>query len=117
MARPAANRRTQITRGVLFMDFQDFIGPHNVDHAMNSLEIILYESWPGRMPPDLWDVIRRYVLSRDRYTCANCKATNTRLDAHHIVPISAGGTNHTTNIKTLCYDCHCKIHPHMKDKP
>ena len=67
------------------MDFSDFMNQSNAEHAMNSLEIILYQSWPGRMPDDLWDVMRRYILSRDQYTCQNCQETNTRLDVHHVV--------------------------------
>ena len=98
------------------MDFSDFMNQSNAEHAMNSLEIILYQSWPGRMPDDLWDVMRRYILQRDHYTCKNCQATDTRLDVHHIVPIGVGGSNHQDNLATLCFKCHSSIHPHMRSK-
>ncbi|MCU4752645.1 HNH endonuclease [Halobacteria archaeon AArc-curdl1] len=68
----------------------------------------------SRYPPD-WDSRRRNVYKRDDYTCQNCGVKggprgNTELHAHHIVPISDGGSHKKTNLKTLCKDCHNAIH-------
>lgn len=41
--------------------------------------------------------------------CANCGA-EVSLEHHHIVPISIGGTNRTTNIVALCHHCHQLAH-------
>ena len=35
------------------------------------------------------------------------------LEAHHIVPVSQGGSNKLDNLKTLCYDCHKSEHSHV----
>lgn len=38
--------------------------------------------------------------------CYMCGASDCKLDVHHIVPISAGGTNESWNLMTLCESCH-----------
>ena len=65
--------------------------------------------------PSDWDSRRRRVYSRDGYRCQNCGAGGGReggaeLHAHHIVPISKGGSHSTSNLKTMCKDCHSAIH-------
>jgi 5-methylcytosine-specific restriction endonuclease McrA len=43
------------------------------------------------------------------FTCEKCgRAKN--LTAHHIVPLSEGGTNHPDNIAVLCIACHLAEH-------
>jgi hypothetical protein len=65
--------------------------------------------------PDNWDEIRKRILKRDSYTCCNCRATNTILHVHHVVPLSSDrGTSEDSNLVTLCEDCHKAIHPHMR---
>ena len=34
---------------------------------------------------------------------------------HHTLELSEGGTNHPSNLKTLCKDCHKIRHPFMLD--
>lgn len=63
--------------------------------------------------PDNWDDLRRMIYERDHYECANCAASDVELHAHHIVPLSLGGTNRMTNLITLCRTCHELLHPHM----
>lgn len=66
--------------------------------------------------PDNWEEIRKEVLKRDSYQCCNDPShKNTPLHVHHIVPISVGGTHHISNLKTICKDCHAKIHPQMNE--
>ncbi|TKX40008.1 HNH endonuclease [Halorubrum sp. CGM4_25_10-8A] len=65
-------------------------------------------------PPD-WNTRRREVYERDSYRCQNCKAggnspRDIELHAHHIVPVSKGGSHNISNLKTLCKDCHNAIH-------
>jgi len=38
--------------------------------------------------------------------CYKCGASECKLDVHHIVPLSAGGTNDSWNLMTLCESCH-----------
>lgn len=58
------------------------------------------------------------VYQRDNYRCQNCGAKqvdeSVELHAHHIVPLSDGGTNKSSNLKTLCSDCHKAIHTDSK---
>ena len=50
------------------------------------------------------------ILHRDKYTCQCCSKKNTRLEVHHIIYRSQGGTNDENNLITLCEDCHSKVH-------
>lgn len=63
--------------------------------------------------PENWSTIREEVLIRDGYQCGNCGSPN-NLHVHHIVPLSKGGSNRLTNLRTLCEQCHKKLHPHMR---
>lgn len=53
-----------------------------------------------------WDV-RRAVYRRDGWRCKFCGRSwrETQLDLDHIVPWSAGGPDHGSNLRTLCHDC------------
>lgn len=50
------------------------------------------------------------VLHRDNYACQICGKKHTRLEVHHIVFRSQGGTDEEDNLITLCEDCHHGIH-------
>lgn len=52
---------------------------------------------------------RQKVLWRDYYTCQHCSSKE-KLEAHHIVEKSRGGTNRVNNGITLCEDCHSSLH-------
>lgn len=54
--------------------------------------------------------VREYVLTRDSHTYKICKAKNTRLEVHHIIYRSQGGTDTPDNLLTVCSLCHRKIH-------
>ena len=54
--------------------------------------------------------VKAYVLHRDRYQCQKCKIKKGKLHVHHIVFRSNGGTNTTSNLITLCEDCHDRLH-------
>jgi hypothetical protein len=65
-----------------------------------------------RDPIPRW--IRSLVHKRDQWTCAWCGAAPfaadperraERLNVDHIVPWSAGGSDHTDNLRTLCDAC------------
>lgn len=49
--------------------------------------------------------------------CYSCAATNCKLDVHHIVPLSAGGTNESWNLMTLCDSCHKTAENHTRSLP
>lgn len=52
------------------------------------------------------------VLNRDNYTCQCCKGKhkNSRLEVHHIVFRSQGGSDEGSNLITLCRTCHKNLH-------
>jgi hypothetical protein len=55
---------------------------------------------------------RAYVLTRDGYACQQCKgkSKNRRLEVHHIVFRSQGGSDGEANLVTLCKTCHESLH-------
>lgn len=53
---------------------------------------------------------RKAVLHRDNYTCQCCGKKNCRLEVHHIIFRSHGGTDDENNMITLCKECHKGIH-------
>ena len=63
------------------------------------------------------------VLNRDNYTCQCCegKHKDSKLEVHHIVFRSQGGSDEESNLITLCHTCHKdlhsgKINPKLKGK-
>jgi 5-methylcytosine-specific restriction endonuclease McrA len=49
--------------------------------------------------------------------CYSCGESDTRLDVHHIIPLSAGGTNESWNLMTLCDSCHRTAEAHTRKLP
>jgi len=47
--------------------------------------------------------------------CARCRSTE-NLTAHHIIPLSDGGTNDKENIQILCEDHQKELHGTHKQK-
>lgn len=80
----------------------------------------VYHPKEGDMPED-WAEIREIVLDRDGYRCQACwirhKRHPNRLQAHHILPRSEGGTNDLHNLCTLCHVCHDLIEPYSRQLP
>lgn len=52
------------------------------------------------------------VLNRDNYTCQCCKGKHrdSKLEVHHIVFRSQGGSDEKSNLITLCHTCHKDLH-------
>ena len=55
---------------------------------------------------------RAFVLDRDSHICQHCKGKtkDSRLEVHHIVFRSNGGSDESENLMTLCKTCHDKVH-------
>lgn len=55
---------------------------------------------------------KAFVLFRDDHTCQNCKSKtkNTKLETHHIIFKSNGGSDEQENLIVLCKNCHDKVH-------
>ena len=56
---------------------------------------------------------REAVLHRDSYTCQCCGKKHVRLEVHHIIFRSLGGTDDEKNLITLCEKCHKAVHDGM----
>lgn len=72
--------------------------------------------WFTRMPLYLWRPLRQFIYERDGGRCSYC-GDAVELYAchiHHTLELSEGGTNHPSNLKTVCIPCHKNRHPHMK---
>lgn len=52
------------------------------------------------------------VLNRDNYTCQCCrgKHKDSKLEVHHIIYRSQGGSDEADNLITLCHTCHKALH-------
>ena len=52
------------------------------------------------------------VLNRDNYTCQSCKGKkkSNRLEIHHVIFRSNGGSDEEDNLITLCDTCHTNLH-------
>jgi 5-methylcytosine-specific restriction endonuclease McrA len=61
-----------------------------------------------------WSLTRKKAFRRDKWRCQNCGARNVVLHAHHIVPISFGGSDELYNLITLCERCHANKHPGIR---
>ena len=53
---------------------------------------------------------REAVLNRDSYRCQHCGKKNCRLEVHHVVYRSKGGSDDESNLITLCKECHDNVH-------
>lgn len=55
---------------------------------------------------------RAMVLNRDNYVCQYCKGKHkdSKLEVHHIVFRSQGGSDEENNLITLCHTCHNDLH-------
>ena len=53
---------------------------------------------------------RAHALDRDNYTCQCCGKKHVRLEVHHIIFRSLGGSDELDNLITLCEKCHAAIH-------
>ena len=55
---------------------------------------------------------KAYVLARDSYICQCCKGKHkdSKLEIHHIVFRSNGGSDDEKNLITLCHTCHKALH-------
>ncbi|RDU37462.1 HNH endonuclease [Neobacillus piezotolerans] len=65
--------------------------------------------WEYQQRNRLDENIRKAAILRDRNTCQDCGATNTRMEVHHITPRRLHGSDSIHNLITLCSKCHEKI--------
>ncbi len=73
--------------------------------------------WFGRLRGKPLQRLRRFVHTRDKGQCRDCgrKVSFRKFHCHHVLEVSQGGTNHPTNLVTLCRACHEKKHAHLRN--
>ncbi len=68
--------------------------------------------------PKDWSSIKRRIKKRDSYICCDCERKFSKyskhLQVHHKAPLSKGGSNKDSNLKTVCIKCHSEYHDHLK---
>ncbi len=71
--------------------------------------------WHTRLSLNLWIPLKQFCYKRDNGLCCYCQkqVEYRKSHCHHTLELSEGGTNHPTNLKTLCIPCHKKRHPFM----
>lgn len=84
-------------------------------HLMKNPDLKDYEtrSWGYQHGPNYgFANTKAMVLDRDGYTCQCCKGKrkDSRLEVHHIVYRSHGGSDDQSNLVTLCHTCHKGVH-------
>ena len=69
------------------------------------IERILYILREVKRPATFFN--RYVILERDKFTCQYCgrKAPNVALEVDHIIPVSKGGSDESTNLITACFEC------------
>lgn len=80
-------------------------------------ELDVYVPWYGRPSLEIWHKVKQFVYERDKGKCQYCgqPVEYRQSHCHHVLELSQGGTNHLSNLKTLCVPCHESRHPYMKN--
>jgi len=79
--------------------------------AEGSREHLSHESTIPALKSYGWRKTRHRVLARDGFRCQECNKDLADIpswftEVHHIVPRERGGSDHPSNLKTLCLVCH-----------
>lgn len=63
-----------------------------------------------------WQHLSTTVREQASWQCSKCHKSmfnnKQQLHAHHIIPLSKGGSNAQSNLIALCADCHSQEHQH-----
>lgn len=72
---------------------------------------LAYRKW-GYQKGELYQQgnFKQAAKARDDYKCQCCGKKNCRLEVHHLLPRSRGGSDKLANLITLCSDCHHLAH-------
>lgn len=84
-------------------------------HLMKNPELYnsIYRHWGYQRGANYgFENTKAKVLNRDNHTCQYCKGKkkDSKLEVHHIVYRSNGGSDEEDNLITLCHACHSNLH-------
>jgi len=68
----------------------------------------------AHLGPKSWDRYKREAKERHGNECYMCEE-EIKIHIHHIIPLSAGGTNHIDNLIPLCPKCHGKAESYIRE--
>jgi len=78
-----------------------------------SLHNPIYKKWGYQQGGNYgFENTKAKVLNRDNYICQHCKGRrkDSKLEVHHIIYRSNGGSDEEDNLITLCHACHKGVH-------
>lgn len=114
MSRKASNSLQKLVRGVI-RDFAVLVNepkPEKVKKAKaKKYPVTKSQSQPKQQANKRSRYIplsvRFTVLQRDNHKCVSCGESPPKvtLEVDHKEPFSQGGTNHISNLQTLCFEC------------
>jgi hypothetical protein len=73
-------------------------------------------AWRFPKYPLDWSKISRAAKKRAGGRCESCGTIRGPFHAHHVVPLSKGGSSSLGNLLVLCESCHAQRHPHMRSR-
>jgi 5-methylcytosine-specific restriction endonuclease McrA len=76
------------------------------ENYLSNIKAECYDFWPT-YPPD-WKIRRSFVINS---ICNDC-AKYPSIHAHHLIPLTCGGSNKRENLEALCEMCHERRHFH-----
>jgi hypothetical protein len=92
--------------------FKDILAHSNINIRSNAIfdgAKVAGKYWQGlRIKRNMSVRLRHTILERDNFKCCDCGAsvaTGAVLEVDHTIPISKGGSNDPSNLRTLCADC------------
>jgi len=98
-----------------------------MEEPQGSTEPLLANYFPKNMKDRAWRAVRKAVVKRDGHACRECgrdlgEYPSWYTEVHHIVAVIDGGSDHPSNLVTLCVECHgartddmCKRRPTVRD--
>jgi 5-methylcytosine-specific restriction endonuclease McrA len=81
-----------------------------IDFKWQPVEWKKHKPSTERLPSHIWNALRSRIFTRDNYTCQYCGEHGGRLECDHVVPVSGGGGNDESNLKTSCFSCNRSKH-------
>ena len=82
--------------------------PHAIKNPLALINKLIYQKGINYG----FENTKAFILDRDNYSCQHCKGVSkdSKLEVHHIIFRSNGGSDEHENLITLCKTCHDKLH-------
>ena len=74
--------------------------------AANTSRVSTHQIATTRIRGTTWMNIRAKALRDGAFTCVDCGRVSKTHEIDHDVPLEQGGSNHASNLKVRCVECH-----------